>query len=275
MATHNIVNLSKTESKLLTTLSAEGKNIFNYEDANKILASDVKRVKQTIYMLAEKGWIKYLEKGKYLIVPFEGIAKGTWSEESFVIASFLVDPYAISYWSALNHYGFTEQIPRTVFISTTKRKLKTEIEVLGVPYKFITLKPHKFFGNTTIWLANKKVVITDKEKTIIDCLDHPEYCGGIVEVAKGLADAIEDDIDKDKLTTYAQKINNKTVFKRLGYLSETLNLPVSKYLAKWQKMISRGFSLLDPLSSNKGKYNSKWNLRINVSEADLTEWRTH
>ncbi len=275
MATHNIANLSKTESKLLATLSAEGKNIFAYEDAKKILAGDVKRVKQTIYILAEKGWIKHLEKGKYLIVPLEGLAKGAWSEEAFVIASFFVDPYAISHWSALNYYGYTEQIPRTVFVSTTKRKFKTETEVLGVPYKFVTLKPHKFLGNTSIWLANKKVVITDKEKTIIDCLDHPEYCGGIVEAAKGLFNACENGLDFVKLTAYATKVNNKTVFKRLGYLSETLNLPVAKHFTEWQKMISKGFSLLDPLSPNRGKYNSKWNLRINVGEEDLTEWKVH
>lgn len=272
---HIIRNLSQKETQLLSTLSAEGKTIFDFEDVLRLLDLSRGHAWKFVHTLVEKGWLRQIEKGKYLIVPFEGLAKGTWSEEAFVVASFLVSPYAISYWSALNYYGYTEQVPRTIFVSTTKRKFKTETEALGVPYKFITLKPYKFFGNTNVWYGNKKVVITDKEKTIVDCLDHPEYCGGIVEAAKGLANAIEDGIDKDKLTAYAQKINNKTVFKRLGYLSETLNLPVSKYLAKWQKMTSRGFSLLDPLSSNKGKYNSKWNLRTNVSESDLAGWRTH
>jgi hypothetical protein len=30
----------------------------------------------------------------------------------------VVSPAAIAYWSALNHHGMTEQIPRTVFFAT-------------------------------------------------------------------------------------------------------------------------------------------------------------
>ena len=271
----NIRSLSKSETKLLAILSAEGKNVFAYDDVKRILAGERSRVKQAIYILTEKGWIKNLERGKYLIVPLEGIAQGAWSEEAFVIASHLVDPYVISYWSALNYYGYTEQIPRTVFISTTRRKFKAETEILGIPYKFVTLKPHKFFGSTIVWFGNKKVAITGKEKTIVDCLDHSEYCGGITEIAKGLANALDDKIDFEKLTMYAKKMENKTIFKRLGYLSEVLKLPVADYLEKWHELISPGYTFLDPLSSKTGKHNSKWNLRINVGEEDLTEWKVH
>lgn len=271
-----IKNLSQKETKLLATLSAEGKNIFLFENAFKLLNLNRNHAWKFIHTLVDKGWLRQIEKGKYLIVPLEAFLEGRWSEEAFVIASNLVDPYALSYWSALNHYGYTEQIPRTIFVSTTKRKFKAETEVLGVPYKFITLKPHKFFGLTTIWFGSKKVVITDKEKTVTDCLDHPEYCGGIVEAAKGLVNGVENKINLEKLTDYAKKMKNKTILKRLGYLSEVLlELPLQNYLPEWQKMISSGFSLLDPLSSNQGHYNSKWNLRINISKRNLTEWRTH
>lgn len=273
--TQNIKNLSKSETKLLATLSAQAKNLFTIRDAEKILSKDRTRVKQALYELARKGWLRYLEKGKYLIVPLEAGLEGTWSEEAFVIASYLIYPYAISYWSALNYYGYTEQISRTVFVSTTKRKFKAETEALGIPYKFVTLKPHKFFGTTIIWFGTKKVTITDKEKTVVDCLDHPEYCGGIVEATKGLANALDDKVDLGKLTFYAEKMNNRAIFKRLGFLSEALELPVTDYLQQWRKMITSGYVLLDPLSAKTGKYNSEWNLKINVSKANLSEWRTH
>lgn len=271
----NIKNLSKSETRLLSILSAAGKNVFTFDDAKKVLAGERSRTKQALYILAEKGWIKNLERGKYLIVPLEGIARGTWSEEAFVIAANLVDPYTISYWSALNYYGYTEQIPRTIFVQTTKRKFKAETEVLGIPYKFVTVKSHKFFGTANIWFGNKKVVITDKEKTIVDCLDHPEYCGGIVEAAKGLANAFDDKIDLKKLTQYARKMDNRAIFKRLGYLSEALELPVKDYPSQWQRMVSPGYAILDPLSARTGKYNSRWHIQANVSKANLTEWRTH
>jgi predicted transcriptional regulator of viral defense system len=42
------------------------------------------------------------------------------------------------------------------------------------------------FGQETLWIEGQAVSITDPAKTVVDCLDHPELCGGIVEAAKGL-----------------------------------------------------------------------------------------
>ena len=71
--------------------------------------------------LEKEGWIKRIERGKYLIIPL-GREKDKYTINEFLIGSLLVDPYAIAYWSAMNHYGSTEQIPNTVFIETTSRK---------------------------------------------------------------------------------------------------------------------------------------------------------
>ncbi|HAW60041.1 MAG TPA: hypothetical protein DCW86_01035 [Actinobacteria bacterium] len=270
-----VKGLSKAETRLLSILSKGGKNIFSFEDAFRILGISRNHAWKFVHTLVDKGWLKTLEKGKYLIVPFEAGPEGQWSEEAFVVASYLINPYAISYWSALNHYGYTEQIPRTIFISTTKRRFKAEIEVLGVPYKFVTLKKHKFFGIEKTWIANKQINITDKEKTIVDCLDHPEYCGGIIEAAKGLYNGMADNVDLDKITSCAQEMGNKAIFKRLGYLAEVLELPVGTHIAMWQERISAGYALLDPTLGGTGKHNSRWNLRLNVAKRDLTSWRMY
>ena len=109
----------------------------------------------------------------------------------------------------------------------------------------------------------------------MDCLDHPEYCGGIIEASKGLFNAYEDKIDFDKLTKYAQKMKNKAIFKRLGYLTGIFSLPLEKQLDKWHKNISAGYSLLDPTQSKTGRYDSYWNLRINIEKQQFTSWKTH
>jgi len=274
--TQNIKNLSKKEFQLLSFLSSKGKNIFTFKETVEFLKLKEPYSRKFIHNLARKGWLKQIEKGKYLIVPLEAGLEGYWSEEAFIVASNLIYPYVISYWTALSYYGYTEQITRTIFVATTKRKFKSKIEIFGVPYKFITLKKHKFFGINKVWIGGKKVNITDREKTIIDCFDHPEYCGGIVEVAKGLSNAFEEGIDLEKITDYAMQMRNKTIFKRLGYLVEVLNLPVQeKYIDKWKKNVSKGYSLLFPAAGRKGKHNSKWNLKINIAENELTSFRRY
>ncbi len=185
-----------------------------------------------------------------------------------MVASHLIDPCAISYWSALNYWQFTEQIPTTVFVQSTKRKL--DKEVLGVPFKFVCIPDKKFFGLTTIWLGEKKVQITDKEKTVIDCLDRPKYCGGIIETAKSLVHGIEAGIDLEILTNYATQMNNSVVIKRLGYLAELFQLPVQGFADRWGENIGAGYSLLEPSGNKTGRHYSRWNLQINVSEDELT-----
>lgn len=275
MATRDIKTLGEDGARLLTSLSAAGKTVFTSEDAAQVLGNEV-NVRLLLSRLERKRWLKRLEKGKYLILPFEAGMEGKYSEHPFIIASKLIAPYAISYWSALNYYGYTEQIPGTIYVSSTRRRADLEIPDLGLRFEFVKLIPSKFFGHHEVWIEERRVNITDREKTIVDCLDHPEYCGGIVEATKGLWYAYtQEEIDLARLTEYVERMNNRTIFKRLGYLAELLELSVGEFLQSWKENISSGYPLLDPVMPDAGRYNSHWNLRINVARHDLTEWRTH
>lgn len=106
-------------------------------------------------------------------------------------------------------------------------------------------------------------------------MDHPEYCGGIIEAAKGLWEGREE-LNPEKIFNYAERMGNAAIFKRLGFLSELLGISWREfYQEKWKKRISKGYPLLDPAMPKKRKYNSRWKLRINVDERELREWRIH
>lgn len=272
MNTKNIrKGLSKKEIYLLSKLSMKGRNIFTVDDAMEILNYSRKTAANFVGKLVNKKAAVSLAKGKYLIVPLSAGAESNWTTNSFLIASNLVKPYYIGYWSALNYRDLTEQAPSTVFVATTKRRKDRKIQ--GVKYKFITLVESKFFGFTPA--SKNKVNISDKEKTIVDCLDHPEYCGGVVEAVKGIWNG-RDDISLEKLVDYAERAGNGAVLKRLGYLLELLELQASKNLLnRLQESITKGISLLDPIGPKEGKCNTRWNLRINRSRGALLDWRKY
>jgi predicted transcriptional regulator of viral defense system len=140
----------------------------------------------------------------------------------------------------------TEQFPNTVFLQTTSRKKKQATEIFGVRYRIVRVKEEKFFGIRNEWIENTQVHITDKEKTILDCLDKPQYCGGVVEVAKALKYGSE--LDKKKLVDYAQKLNNSGVIRRLGYLCDLFAIDIGI-----PKIKTRNYLLLDPTMSHKGQ----------------------
>ena len=204
--------------------------------------------------MEEKGFIERIEKGKDPIIPL-GSEKGKYTLHEFVIASYLVEPFAISYWSALHHYGLTEQIPNTVFVQTPARKKKNQMEIFGVNYQIVRVKEEKFFGVRKEWIEETPISITDKEKTIIDCLDKPHYAGGIIEVAKALKTGL---LDYNQLSNYALKIDNFAVVRRLGYLCERMDIPINLPLPP-----SKKYLLLDPTMPAKGKNDPKWRLVIN------------
>ena len=212
-------------------------------------------LKVILSRMEEKGSIERIERGKYLIIPLSS-EKGKYTLHEFVIASYLVEPYAISYWSALHYYGLTEQIPNTVFVQTPARKKKSQMEIFGVNYQIVRMKEDKFFGIRKEWIEETPVSITDKEKTIIDCLDKPHYAGGIIEAAQALKNS---SLDYDKLRTYAIRMDNFAVIRRLGYLCERVGVPLDLPQPR-----SRSYLLLDPTMPASGENDAKWRLRINA-----------
>lgn len=262
--------LGPVSSHLITELNRKQKTVFSLSEASQILGIENKQIRKLLSDLVKKGWLRRIEKGKYLLIPLTVDSNKPYTENQFIIASKLVDPYYIGLWSMLNYYGYTEQMMNTVFIASPKRK--KDFLLSGVNYKFVKINLRKMFGITEIKINEMPIKVSNKEKTLIDCLDHPEYCGGISEVVKGIWNA-RDEIDFPRLLDYTKKIGNTTVAKRLGYLLEILELDKRTDIKNLKKAIGKGFSLLDPLRPKKGQYNSRWNLLVNMSNKELLSFR--
>lgn len=84
-----------------------------------------------------------------MIIPLEAGPERLWSENALIIASHLVSPGAVAYWSAMRFWNMTEQLPRVQFIQTTKRKRSVNIQ--GINYRFVTVSDKRFLE----WCADK------------------------------------------------------------------------------------------------------------------------
>ena len=104
-------------------------------------------------------------------------------------------------------------------------------------------------------------MLTNKEKTIIDCLDKTKYAGGIIEVAKALQTK---EYDIKKLAQYAKNMKNSAVIRRLGYLCDILQISIDL-----PKIKTRNYLLLDPTMPKTTKTNAKWRLIVNEEIGEL------
>lgn len=255
--------LSKLGSKLLSNLSSEKKEVFDIKDAEKASGICSLRLWKLLYTLTKNKWVNRIERGKYLILPLESGLHAGYGVDSYTLARKLVTPYYIGFLSALNYYGITEQISRSVFIATIKKKRPLQFH--AQKYCFVKLPAKRFFGISEEWLGQFKFSISDREKTIIDCLFMPKYSGGLTEVVK----VFREKIDFEKLYKYAIEMKDLAAVKRLGFILDILRIKTS-IVKKLHKEVGGGYCLLDTGGPKTGPKNKKWRIIENIPREELT-----
>jgi predicted transcriptional regulator of viral defense system len=261
--------LGTLESKLVTSLASQGKDIFALAEAREVTGGSYAATRSLLAGLVEKRWILRLVPGKYLIVPLSAGEKALYSEDWFVIGKYVVKPadYYFSYYSALAIHEMISHPVNRVYISTPKRR--KSMKVLGVAYQFIYKKPEKMWGMEEVWAKpTEKVKVSDVERTVIDCLENPQLCGGVGEAAQGLW-AKRNELGCGKLVSYCKRLNSKAVVKRLGFLLDLFDIADEKIKRELQSLLTKSFTLLDPSLPAQGRYFSRWRIRINLNPDEL------
>jgi len=259
------------ESRLLLTLEGSGHSVFTTNDAKGILKTTDSSVWHVLNGLTHKNRIRRIERGRYLLIPARAGTEGHWAEYPWVIVPSLIDVYYVGFWTAMNFWGMTEQIPYTVFVATTKRK--RDLEFGNQRYEFVTLSRKKFFGSVEEKAGKEESFhISSREKTIVDGLMHPEYCGGMVEVTKAIWNARKE-ADWEAVLGMAERVEIGAVLKRLGYLLSVLGIEerISEKTRKKTKKIPRHY--LDPTTNKyRVETSGEYGLIINRTKDELLAW---
>jgi predicted transcriptional regulator of viral defense system len=258
--------LSTRESRLLARLAGAGHQIISVDDIETTLEIPPNTAREIASRLTEKGWLDRLFPGTYLIIPLTAGEEAVYTTHEYLIAAHVAEPMYIGYYSALSHHGLTEQVPRTVYVVTPTRAQSREIH--GVPYRVTTVTERKFFGFEPTSIEGTTVQVSDLEKTLVDCADHPEFCGGLRELATAMRTADERGCDWDTVGEYLERLDNGAATKRIVYLADQLgiDLPAREELVA---SFTSGYSLLDPTRPDTGSTDSTYRLRINVEPAML------
>ncbi|MEW6041149.1 MAG: type IV toxin-antitoxin system AbiEi family antitoxin, partial [Elusimicrobiota bacterium] len=160
----------------------------------------------------------------------------------------------------------TQPIFKT-FVVVSKRQ--TTPESFSGKIRFVYLNKKNIWGIKEIWITKtEKVRISDMERTIIDALSHPEYCGGIPEIAKGIW-LVKEKINFDRLVKYVEKYSKNVIAKRLGYILDILKINDEKTRAKLKKFIRNRYDLFDPTVDKKSVGKNKWRLVDNIGREQI------
>ena len=261
--------LGKVSAHLIKTLYDENKVIFTIKDAQEITHKNVKEAADLLSELVKRNVISRLKPGKYLIIPQELGSVETYIGNWLVAGRELANSpdYYIAFYSAMGFWGMTTHPVTKVFIALPKRQIAPQ--KMKEKFQFVTINKKFIFGIEDVWADKQNQVrISDREKTILDALFHPEYCGGITEIAAGIY-LIKEKINLDKFIQYIRKYNKNVIAKRLGYILEILELGNEKIFNELTTYIKNRYDLFDPTMPAKKLAKNKWRLVDNISPEQI------
>jgi len=254
---------------LLAALYDRSQSTFTLADAEEITGLRPALASSLLQRAARRGLVSRLKPGTFVIVPPEMGSSTEYAGNPYLTARRLAGdaPCFISHASAMELHRMVTQPQLAVFASSSKRIRSRTLH--GTEFRFIFIQPEHYFGTTKHWVTKQELVdISDLERTVIDGLRQPEYCGGITEFAKGFW-MRHQDMHASKLMDYALRLGVGAVTRRLGYLMELYKIASESDLAKLQKTLTATYVPLDPMLPREGPHLKRWRLRINITPQEL------
>lgn len=259
-ATVKYKSLSKNELYLISRAEFEKQEIITTKYVRKLFGGS-KKAANILDKLTRKGRLIQIERGKYIVVPIKA-PNQLWAPNEFITAKLWMGdtPYYIGYFTMYNYWGFTEQIPQTVFVLNTK---KSCVKTIGnVRYKAVKIDKKKYYGIKKIKIDREFVCISDKERTLVDFIYNPI---GTFENVRKVLDYNLKRVNIDKFIRYLISFPVISVRKRAGYILERLNCQ-NFQLRRLQKTIGNKttYIVLNPANpSRRGNINKDWRIIVN------------
>lgn len=253
-------SLSRDELYLISRIEYERARLITTEHVRRLFGN-TKKAANILNRLTQKGRFIKIERGKYVLVPIKA-PNQLWVPNEFILAKLWMGdiPYYVGYFTMYNYWGFTEQVPQTVFVLNT---MKSRAKLIGnVRFKAVKIDERKYYGIKKIRIEDEIVCISDRERTLVDFTYYP--LGSFQNIYNVLRANIQQ-INMDKFVRYLISFPVVSVRKRAGYMLELLNCR-DTYLRRIRRTIGseKTYTLLDPSKpSRKGKLNKDWRIIIN------------
>jgi predicted transcriptional regulator of viral defense system len=271
---HIARSLSTQESKVVLALSERGRREATRAEIVDLLGGSVKAADHVIEALRRKGWLERATWGEYLLIPPEQGPDALGDSNLLALASRIANPYYIGFSSAAAHYGLTTQHRNVIFVVTPLRLREREVGESRV--QIVNQSQSKFFGFEPVDVLGYKVMISDREKTAIDCIDRPDLAGGVGEAATILATASRR-FDWTRAADYLEQIGSGALVRRFGWLIDHVQAAVPPDIrANLLRLAAR--SRTTWLGPNPARaraipgaigYYETWRLFVNVTREEL------
>lgn len=263
----------RSRERLLTLINSTHGAAVTARDVSESLTVDPAQAIGLLHRWNRGGWIVRLRRGLYAPVlsgvrPAEIAAADPW-----VIAARAFAPCYIGGWSAVEHWGLTDQIFETVVVVTAKRCNSRHQTIGHTNYLLKQIDPERLFGTVSVEREGAIMMVSDPSRTLLDLFNDLNVAGGMQSAADIFREYLRSRyVDLPLLISYAERLGNGAVFKRLGFIAEQLCPEQAEFIQACAKRLSKGFAELDPAIPGS-RFVTRW--RLKVSTALLEAMQIH
>jgi predicted transcriptional regulator of viral defense system len=172
--------------------------------------------------------------------------------------------YYVAYQSAAAIHGAAHQLPFILLVAVPQQR--RPIDLGRARIQFVQLKPEKLFGFLQVHYHDVPLNVSGREKTILDCLERCDLCGGVAEVVRTIS-ALIDETNPATLLDYLPRMGNQALAQRLGLILERLSTVQEiegDLIAGIARQVGEHVYPLDPHEPEAGVLDSRWRIRENV-----------
>ncbi len=183
--------------------------VFNLNNAQEVVGN-LENAKVLLSAYVNKGLVKRVRRGLYCAVNLENRDAPA---NRYLIGSKINESAYLTHHSAFEVHGLAHQLSLVVYVASESKISGFTFE--GVSYKYVGKVIEK---GVTHYRLNEKIRVTDLERTVVDSLDRPDYCGGPHELNEILK--ICPVLDEAKLLKYLEAYDKYVLYKKTGYFLE-------------------------------------------------------
>jgi predicted transcriptional regulator of viral defense system len=239
----NSKSVSKRESQVIQEIKHREMIFFDPGDISRFLDIKKRNAYNLLSRMEEKDLIHRVQSGKYALTETMN------SKDIYELASNIVKPSYLGFFSALHFHGLTDQVPQKVQVASTKRKKAVKLQ--GRKVEFIKIKTRDYYG----YKNYNGVISSDPEKTVIDSLRLPDKAGDF----SNLIDLDFSELNPEKLVRYCRRTDSSTIASRIGFLLDQNSINFDEKPLK--SMLSH-YSKLDPTKKQENPV-EKWKIYAN------------
>lgn len=234
--------------------------IFRTKDIEHLFPSE-RSMQNRLKTLMKEKRVARIKNGLYATI---NPITGDVFANRYEIGTALIPDGYIGYHSALEFFAYGNQMSSEVQVFSNKRSLPFIYD--NLEYRFY----NPSINDGVLELErNGKIRVTNIERTIVDCIDRLDLCGGIEEVMIALGEIHV--LKEELILSYLKEYGKKCLFQKVGFLLS---------IAKKDELSSTFFdecrihvpTRMCDMRENKKlprEYNKEWNFLYTKSSIEL------